>query len=957
MEELFRFLQTRPAQRVAIEKVTVLATPSTELHELLTSPPTKSSTELKQICLSYLNSGRSLLSVSDLEYGVGLTRLLEELKDIDQRQPEQLSADIKKHFGMSVLDLVNQNGFRTDRKQLSDVLILNSILSQDGKVSSREATDLLRLIDLIEHHAANDHTLTTETGISLALKKIIALPEDIFPLFRSADTFRTTNPVTNSATDGRLQVLRADRDRLLATYRMITSIKTNQIVSDEQRDSMDEDGTKVNLFPINPLNKINPDNTSNSKLATSLVNRKKGGLNIMLHPSVFEATAEPERTVLAKRGIDPTKTDLTTIADRLSVELEEIERNLALLEEKHDPIQLMFSKIVPSSTVERFGDELSVTTRSIPSTHGRVKPVGIGDLLVVRQFLKAYEARELAHVENILKGEYKQRMHRRSHTTEETLATQTEFKHEEERDQQTTERFELKTESSQVQKEDESLKIGVSVSGKYGPTVEFKAYTDYALSSSKEEAVKIATNYSKDITTRASSKIFERRSEERILKTIEVFEETNTHGINNKEGSEHVIGQYQWIDKIYEAQVYNYGIRMLFDIMLPEPAAFLLHALSKGKTAAIDFEKPKPFSINPSEITEWNYGSYVKEYEVIGVTSPPQPYIYVSKSVEGKGKETEGATKILEIPLGDGYEAIAYQWYSFDNEWEGGDLKAVLLPEPKDNVSGTISLAILTHRIEAFTFSVSILCQCTQRALNEWKLKTHAAILQAYQKKLRDYEEKITALEIQAAQQIQGRNPVENELLIRNEIKKGSISVLSGQQYDLFGSIGTSIQGYPQPILAEAEIEGKYIRFFEQAFEWEQMMYFLYPYFWGKKSNWLNKISMQDVDTRFAEFIRAGSGRVVVSVRPGFEMVIAHFLNTGEIWEGGDPPEASSPLYVSIIDEIRERDKAPGSEMPQGDPWDVRLPTTLLLLRDNAKLPTWKKMNVENGFQHRNQLR
>jgi hypothetical protein len=319
------------------------------------------------------------------------------------------------------------------------------------------------------------------------------------------------------------------------------------------------------------------------------------------------------------------------------------------------------------------------------------------------------------------------------------------------------------------------------------------------------------------------------------------------------------------------------------------------------------------------------------------------------------GKEKEGVTKAAEIPVTDGYQAIRATVTAWFNGWSGNVLDVALdgsmhrFPDNDawnqtlNNEVASIPFTVKTWSAEAFVVGLEIYAQRTQRALDDWKLKTHAAILQAYQKQLRDYEENLAALEVQAAQQIQGRNPVENERLIRTELKKGSISVFTVQHYDLFGAIELSAQGYPQADLAEAELEGKYIRFFEQAFEWEQMMYFLYPYYWGRKENWLKRALLQDVDPLFAEFIKAGAARVVISVRPGFEKAVAHFLDTGEIWNGGDLPDISSPLYVSIIDEIRERDKAPGAEVLQGDPWDVHLPTTLVILRDQAGLPAWQK--------------
>jgi hypothetical protein len=63
------------------------------------------------------------------------------------------------------------------------------------------------------------------------------------------------------------------------------------------------------------------------------------------------------------------------------------------------------------------------------------------------------------------------------------------------------------------------------------------------------------------------------------------------------------------------------------------------------------------------------------------------------------------------------------------------------------------------------------------------------------------------------------------------------------------------------------------------------------------------------------------------SVR-GLWEALTHFLETCQIWNGeGDPPPVHSPLYVSIMDEIKERTGAGKGELPVGDPWDMFLPT------------------------------
>lgn len=109
---------------------------------------------------------------------------------------------------------------------------------------------------------------------------------------------------------------------------------------------------------------------------------------------------------------------------------------------------------------------LLVDTR-VPRTHGSIAPAGIADLLVIKQQLKAYEGTDIAHIENVLKGETKEREHIRRRETEELLFQETEITTSEERELESTSRFEMSRETSETIKQDSSLKAGLSVSGKY----------------------------------------------------------------------------------------------------------------------------------------------------------------------------------------------------------------------------------------------------------------------------------------------------------------------------------------------------------------------------------------------------------------------------------------------------------------------------------------------------------
>jgi hypothetical protein len=103
---------------------------------------------------------------------------------------------------------------------------------------------------------------------------------------------------------------------------------------------------------------------------------------------------------------------------------------------------------------------------------------------------------------------------------------------------------------------------------------------------------------------------------------------------------------------------------------------------------------------------------------------------------------------------------------------------------------------------------------------------------------------------------------------------------------------------------------------------------------------WQELLLTQDADPQFEAFLKAGAARVVVPVRPGFEAALAHYHETGDVWMGEEIPDMYGDHYLSIIEEIKAANRAPGQEVCV-DQWEVTLPTTLVLLKEDATLPSW----------------
>ena len=597
-----------------------------------------------------------------------------------------------------------------------------------------------------------------------------------------------------------------------------------------------------------------------------------------------------------------------------------------------------------------------------------IKPLGIGDLKVVKQKLKKYVAGEVAHIENVLKGESKDRKHRVLDRTEDIFTVSNETNEETIKDTQTTERFELKKESDKTVQEQMSIQAGVTVSGSYG-TVTFGAHGDFAYSTSTQEATKNSSNFAREVIDKSVSKIQKKTSEERTTKKLHEVEEINQHGLNNVAGTEHIAGIYRWVDKYYEAQIYNYGKRMMFEFIIPEPAAF--YKFAQNNKPKKNIVPPKPLALKPEQIDEKNYRSYIQDYNVQGIKPPPLPFKTVSISLIKDGMPLDGnahvnSTKELIIPTG--YFAQKGVWFDCSAYYSNWPHLEVIIGnqffrlirdehsaksiEPRIGfesvpfhfmMEGTsIQISVNSYDIISYALNAYVFVERTMESYQQWQIEVYEKIMNAYKVLLDEYNQNIAAQEVQAGIAIHGQNPRINREIEEVELKKHCVKMLMDNYlYGSFDSMKNLPGTGPEFDIFDAFNEGKIVQYFEQAFEWENITYLFYPYFWAKKDKWISHSTTYDTDPLFTQFLQAGSARVVIPVHPAFNDSILLYLTTGVIWNGGDTPGIKDPLFISIVEELKDQTDDLANAVPEGDPWEVILPTTLVYLQKEDTLPTF----------------
>jgi hypothetical protein len=112
------------------------------------------------------------------------------------------------------------------------------------------------------------------------------------------------------------------------------------------------------------------------------------------------------------------------------------------------------------------------------------------------------------------------------------------------------------------------------------------------------------------------------------------------------------------------------------------------------------------------------------------------------------------------------------------------------------------------------------------------------------------------------------------------------------------------------------------VKFIDEAIEWENVLYFLYSYFWDIPQSWPFIREIQHPDAIRQAFLRAGSARVVLTVRKGWESAWVTFVEAGGF---GTKLTPGHP-YLTIAQEIQAYDSTNYPGIPPANPGGGPLP-------------------------------
>lgn len=521
------------------------------------------------------------------------------------------------------------------------------------------------------------------------------------------------------------------------------------------------------------------------------------------------------------------------------------------------------------------------------------------------------------------------------------------------------------------------LTFGASLSGSYTGV---SLTTTFGLKNTRDEreSARRSLQRNSEITQKASARA---KTEHKVSVKLEAKQGTSDstfRTITNPSATNAIRVDYYRMMRKWRTSLYRYGLRVTYDMTIPNPGARLFARYQLLSRLEEKLRTPFSFGLHPEDLTDSNWAAEALAHGA-GVTSPPAPILTAlpTQDIAFIGADEAFETRLgkLEVEVPEGYKvksaaftahAIPYpaanvRFELLDDGSIGGALPntgplTITSASPQlIGRTGRISTAYLYREISAATMRLDLVFERLPSALAAWQLAAWSTIRAAAERRYQDELSQVQRRRDALWLELSNKDTLSLRRLEREELLRLIMEWMLGPQaFDtappmvastiekVVKNEGLLLEGGAGPMLPidskdrdEVLAFGDFVKFIHQAVEWENLLYFMYPYFWGSESLGQQKILFEHADPEHRNFLRAGYARVVITIRPGFEADFTQLLETGTL-----SAEKTSP-YVSVAEEIANFARTNYANMAPANPEKHARP--LLYPQQRA---TWDTMQV-----------
>ncbi|WP_053170586.1 hypothetical protein [Streptomyces sp. SBT349] len=507
------------------------------------------------------------------------------------------------------------------------------------------------------------------------------------------------------------------------------------------------------------------------------------------------------------------------------------------------------------------------------------------------------------------------------------------------------------------------------------PIISGSSTTGFTSQDSRSDSATESIKHARTTTEKAASRSRQEHKVTISTTTQTGTSETSTRVLKNTT-QQPVRIDYFSLMRTWRVRLYRYGLRLTYDIVVPEPGAAMRRAYADLEALRAQ-QAPFEFPVKPSEITtdlvgpdgepldegeEGGVPRYLWLADRYGVTVrpyPAEPVPVPASSHVGTNGNWWFLDVEFDVPAGTAIREILLDAQVGKEDGDDNRLNFDVIgtvPQPTWNGLGG-PLILRGHRLMAtpevpflhghsgkqkvtffFHHSAEVFVALTARrdltaeAIDQWRNEVWTALFEAAQTRYFARQEEIAAQIMVIEDQLANVDTLTLRREESDEIMKSVLRFVLGADFAFmpaeviaaFEAAGVDLRhgiGFDGPTLGMDQDQWTLlrqhedlIRFINQAIEWENVVTFLYSYFWDVPPSWPFIRGLRHPDPSRQAFLRAGSARIVLTVRKGWEQRWMRFA------EGGSPDAGIPDAYLSIAREIAAYDDRNYPGIPPANP-------------------------------------
>lgn len=419
----------------------------------------------------------------------------------------------------------------------------------------------------------------------------------------------------------------------------------------------------------------------------------------------------------------------------------------------------------------------------------------------------------------------------------------------------TTQRTESSELSESVENQSEySAKLSASAegSGTYG-VCSFSGSVSADLSTSISNINKRSTKRNMNITNQTSSRT-KKQYKTTFQSSTEIgVEDEFTKKVVNPNKTQAIQYDYYRLMTDWKISLERYGVRLTMDVMVEDPGFNLRREFDERKELETIANGTYTCSISEEDIDEDNLPE--------GIDAKPRKYT-TNDNGSADPRLSHSGEKDHTFTIRSGYEID-----SVDIDKTGGGGHAKIEPSKSHYKGKTGTVKITVHRGVAtgedrVSYTVEVTAKPTAATISDWKNSVINALCQKE-------KEQWDSRKVEAQNQLDELVSVQGELSSLELRKEERVEIMAGVAKSfLIGSY--ELDSAPDEV----------VKFVHEAFEWENVNYFLYPYFWKRMEN---ALKIKHPDALRKDFLKSSWARVLLPIRDGYEKKVLAFAYAGDL--------------------------------------------------------------------------